>query len=103
MDETNQCVWTCQKLRLKAISFVAEISKNPAPERRSGNRHHTEEPEIHPNISSWIRDKLPNHRRKPRKKASARLVASQPLLGLLQFLRSHQYKTPILYDQRTPD
>ena len=101
VDKPNQCVRARQKLRLEAVGFVAEISQNPTPERRSGNRNETEKAEIHSNDPCRNRDQMANHRKKPREKNSARLVASEPLLGLLQFFGSHQYKTAILYDQRT--
>src|SRR6267378_1843815 len=101
VDKPNQRVWARQKLRLEAVGFIAEVSQNPTPKRRPGNRHEAEKAEIHSNDPCRNRDQMANHRKKPRKKDSACLVASEPLLGLLQFFGSHQYKTAILYDQRT--
>src|SRR5947207_8917814 len=101
VDKPNQRVWTCQKVRLEAIGFIAEISQNPTPERRSGNRHETEKAEIHSDDPCRNRDQMANYRHKPREKDSACLVASEPLLGLLELFGSHQHKPAILYDERT--
>lgn len=103
VDKPNQRVWARQKLRLETVGFIAEISQNPTPERRSGNRHETEKAEIHSNDPCRNRNQMAHYRKKPREKDSACLVASEPLLGLLQLLGSHQHKSAILYDQRTPN
>src|SRR5882757_10583020 len=101
MDKPNQCVRICQKLRLKAVSFVAKISQDPTPEGRSRNRHEAEESEVHPNNARRNRNQMANYGKKPCAKDSACLISSQPLLGLLQFFRRQQHKTAILYDQCT--
>jgi len=85
VNKSNQSVRIRQKLRLEPVSFVTEISQNPTPESRSRNRYETEKSEVHPNNARRNRNQMPNHGEEPCKKDPACFVASQPLLGLLQF------------------
>src|SRR5947208_7720612 len=100
VDEPNQRVRARQKLRLKAVGFITQISQNPTPERRSSNGHETEKTEIHSNDSCRNRNQMTNYWKKPREKDSACLVASEPFLSLLQLFSSYQHKPAILCDYR---
>src|SRR5947207_8438646 len=101
MNKTHECLRACQKLRLKAISFVPEVGQDRAPERGASDGDKTKHAEVHANNPRWDRDQMANDRKQPRKENSARLVAGQPVLGLFQFLFAEQHETAVLYDERT--
>src|SRR5438128_9514485 len=101
MDKTHQRLRARQKLRLKPISFVAEVSQDRAPKRRPCNRHETENSKVHSNNPGRNRDQMANDRKQPRKENTTNFVASEPALGAFQFLFAKQHETAALYDQRT--
>ena len=103
MNKTHERLRVRQKLRLKAISFVAKVSQDRAPERGASDGDETENSEVHPNNPRRDRNQMANYRKQAGKENSARLVAGQPMLRLFQFLFAEQHETAVLYDQRTPN
>src|SRR5947208_14373643 len=103
MNKTHQRLRARQKLRLKAISFVAEVSQDRAPKRGTGDGDETENSEVHPNNPRRDRNQMADYRKQAGKKNSARLVAGQPMLGALQFLFTEQHETAVSHNERAPD
>src|SRR5205823_14162046 len=60
VDEPNQRVRARQKLRLKAVGFITQISQKPTPEPRSSSGHETEKTESPSNDSCRNRNQRTN-------------------------------------------
>ena len=101
LDKAHKRIRISQELGFNAICFVAKVSQDRAPERRTSDGDDTENAEVHPNDPRRDRDQMANHGKQTREKDAPCFIARQPILGLFQFFRTDENEPTVLYDKRT--
>ena len=85
--ELDQRFRILKKVGRKMLSPYAQISEDRTRNRRADDRPNTKHREIHPHNTGGDGDQMPDAGQKPREKNAPGLIAREPVLRFLQFLR----------------